>query len=134
MQQIEYFTGKVRYAQTAQVDKYGRYGVNLILNAADIDKYKASGIQRQIKQTDQGPSVEFSRYPAKISRDGKPMQFGPVRIVDKNGEETDLHPQKEDEVVCKVTVYDTEKGKGCILEAIQLKNKEGKADSDERLF
>lgn len=121
-----YFTGKVLFAQTAKLDKFGKYSVTLVLSKDDIAKYNRSGIQKSLKGTDEGPTVTFTRTPTRVNQKTQEVQdFGLVSIVDKNGEPTDLYLLKGDEVVCKVAVYDTQKGKGSTLESVLLLHKEG---------
>lgn len=121
-----FFKGKVDFSSVNVIDKFGKYSMSLLIESDDIAKYQSAGIQGSITATDAGPRVVFSRQPTRVNRkSGEVIQFGPPKIVDKNGNPTDLFVMKGDEVVAKVTTYKTDKGTGCTLESVLLLDKEG---------
>jgi len=121
-----FFRGIVDFSSVNKIDTYGKYSLSLVIAKDDVAKYQSAGIQGTITGTDAGPRVVFSRVPTRVNKKtGELLQFGPPKVIDKNGAETDLFVMKGEEVIVKVAVYDTIKGKGCTLESVMLPNKEG---------
>ena len=120
-----YFKGIVKFASLSRFDQYGKYSLSIVLDTGDIPKYNQSGIQRELKITDDGPVVTFARKPFTVGKDKKPIELGAPKVLDKNGQETDYFVMQGQPVVCKVRTYDTVKGVGCSLESVLLPDKEG---------
>jgi len=121
MTKTVYFEGKCYWAQLNKTDKFGNYSLQLYLDPDGLALYTKLGIQSAVKEDDKGKSIRLKRTPVKIVK-GKPVDFGAPTIFDKNGQ-----PLKEgtligneSTVICKVRVYDTMKGVGSTLEAVQV--------------
>lgn len=116
-----YFEGKCAWAQLSKTDKYDNYSIQLYLDPDGLALYTKLGIQSTVKEDEKGKYVRFKRTPVKIVK-GKPVEFGKVNVFDRDGQ-----PLKEgtligngSTVICKVRVYDTAKGVGTSLEAVQV--------------
>lgn len=121
MAKTAYFEGPCAWAQLHKTDKYDNYSIQLYLDPDGLALYTKLGIQSAVKEDDKGKFVRFKRTPVKIVKQ-KPVDFGKPSIFDRDG-----NPLKEgtligngSKVICKVRVYDTAKGVGCTLEAVQV--------------
>lgn len=121
MSKTVYFEGKCAWAQLNKTDKFGNYSLQLYLDPDGLALFTKLGIQSSVKKDDKGSFVRFKRTPIKIVQ-GKPIDFGAPTVFDKDGQ-----PLKEgiligndSTVICKVKVYDTMKGVGSSLEAVQV--------------
>ncbi len=144
------FTGKAYWARVYQPDTaFGasNYKLDLVLDEPEWDKFKKSGIQKKPRETDNGKSVQFTRPAMKIIK-GEVINYnGPIVLDDAGGVIVDYintdtnkraYSYKTEEknkierrgspiligngstVKVRVSVYDTQKGKGQRLESITV--------------
>lgn len=124
---IFYFTGIAMWAKVQKPDdKYGKYTLDLYLDPPSMDKFKESGLQLKVREGDNGTYVRFSRAEEKfIKGDTVKMGKPEVLLLDaQSGEYATFDGLigNGSEVVCKVAVYNTEKGMGHTLEAVAVDN------------
>lgn len=121
-----YLDGVADFQSLKEVDKYGNHSLKVILEGDDLFKFEHSGSQLSVKRDEEGKaSVVFRRPPSRLTRDKKLLEFGPPKIYDKHGAPTNRYVQKGDRVTVKLSLYDTEKGVGTVLESVILLDKEG---------
>jgi hypothetical protein len=117
-----YVKGKCEWAKLTKPDpKYNNYTINMYLDPESVKVWKESEAQNKTytnKETNE-EYITLRRPDFKLV--GKEvMTFGPVEVLDKDNKPfTDLIGNGS-EVTCKVTVYDTAKGKGTRLEAVRV--------------
>lgn len=112
-----YFKGIAHAAYTKKPNDYGAYTVCLeFSDPEELKKYKKSGIQVEISPENK---VWFRRPAQKLMKN-ELVTLGPPRVVNEAGEDiTDLVGSGS-EVILKVRSYDTIKGVGHTLDAIQV--------------
>ena len=119
-----YLTGKAMWAKLDKPDElYNKYCIDLYLDKGSMKKFKDSGIQVEIKEKDGEEYVRLRRDPDKLF-EGMPEK--PKKLIwNAETEEYDLFPGligNGSIVNCKVSVYDTTKGKGHRLEAVAVED------------
>lgn len=123
MSKTLYFEGKCAWAQLDKPDKFGNYSIQLYLDEDNLALYTKAGIQSAVKEDDKGKFVRFKRVPIRIIK-MKPVEFGTPTVFDKDGKS--LSPGiligNGSDVICKVDVYETAKGVGATLTAVQVLN------------
>jgi hypothetical protein len=126
-----YLSGKSKWTQTKQVDKYGKWGICLYLDPASKEtwlKMKEKGILNEINEDDDGEFIRLRRDQQKTFRDGTTRGFVPIKVLDKQGNPYDGNIGNGSDVTCKVEMYSFKKpfgpglGYGIRLEAIRVDN------------
>ena len=111
------FSGKCMWAQLQKPDpKYDNYKVTLIMDGANLEKLKQSGLQLEPKMTDDGVTVTFRRPSKKLIK-SEIVEFGPPKV---SGNPDNKLVGNGSTVEVDVVVYDTMKGKGHRLEAVKV--------------
>lgn len=108
------FRGKAMWCKCHTPDtKYDRYVVDAYLDEPSFRLFKASGLQLEIRDGDEGKYVKFARPTSKIIKK-ELVKFDPVEVVDENGNKIgpDTLIGNGSVVAFDVVVYDTVKGKG----------------------
>lgn len=131
-----YFKGKVKWAKVYDVpkddvfkDKKGRtitkpaaWSLDLYMDDVSMAAYKKSGIQRKIREDQDGHEfVQFDR-PLKRKMKDEEITLDPPRILDSenNPYEGTARIGNDSVVTICVDVYDSQMGKGSRLEAIRI--------------
>ena len=115
-----YFKGVCKWAKVQAPDnKYKsdekEYSVDMYLDDDSWELFNKSELQLEPREDDDGRYIKFRRGTHKF--DGTPI---PPLTVLHNGVVTKALVGNGSEATCKVIVYDTEKGKGHRLEAINV--------------
>ncbi|MBD3260584.1 MAG: hypothetical protein GF334_02730 [Candidatus Altiarchaeales archaeon] len=118
MTEYHYFKGIARYNRLRQPDDYGNYVIQVEMDEESADKYRNSGIQVAI---DDENKVYFRRPDTKTINK-ELVELGPPMVIDTEGTKLDDLIGQGSEVVVKVRSYDTRKGVGHTLDAIQVRN------------
>lgn len=111
-----YFEGTLEYFRNNRPDDYGNYSIKIKLDDDSLIKYKESGIQVTI---DEENCVFFRRPDSKVINK-ELVELGPAIVVDTDGNELKKLPGKGSKIVAKVRSYNTVKGVGHTLDAIQV--------------
>lgn len=119
-----YLSGTCKWAKVVEPDKkYNKYSIDLFMDADNWDKFKKSGAQLKIRDTDSGEQfVTFSRPVATLGRDGKLREHGAPLVLNSAGEPIKDLVGNGSKVTVKLDVYDTPKGKGTRLEAVRVED------------
>lgn len=142
--QTYYFTGKCKWAKLAEPDEFRgqeKYKINLYLDKKGLRELNESGARLEVQEDTDGKYVRFSRPVRKKMKD-EMVELGPPWVLeDKEGEEADFEKPERigngSTVTCKVSVYDTQMGKGHTLEAVRvdtLVEYTGETEPTERKF
>lgn len=123
---VYYFRGTCKYAKVYEPDenfdkKTKSYKINMYLDDASWDLFDQSGIQleKRLDKNEDTRYVIFKRAEF-MMRKGNYEKLDPPSVINNDGESiTDLIGNGST-VVCKVTVYDTLRGKGHRLEAVKV--------------
>jgi len=115
-----YLKGTCKWAKMAKPDpKYNNYTINLYPDAASVALWKQSEAQTAFKTDEDGDYLVLRRPDFKLM--GKEIvTYGPPEVLSKDNKEFSDLIGNGSEVICKVTVYDTAKGKGTRLEAVRV--------------
>lgn len=121
--------GKCEWAQVYKPSqKYDNYSIVVYPDARGLKDLKASGISVRPKQNDEGEtSYTFRRPNSKKVKDDI-VEFGKPRVYLRNDEDEkgyvdfDKPIGNGSEVIAKIALYDTQKGKGHRLEAVLVLN------------
>jgi len=122
-----YLSGTCKWAKLAKPDeKYNRYAINLYMDTKSEDVFKKSGMQNEVKKDKDGLAFISLGRPLEKLMKGEVVKFGPPVVLNVSN---DPYPEDDlpligngSEVTCKVSVYDTMKGKGHRLEAVRIDN------------
>lgn len=123
-----FFTGTAKWAKFKTPDKYGKYSLDLYMDKENLDQYKKSGIQSQVKADDDGAFVSFKRLHEQVIK-GENVEWGPPKVVLLEGKDDEGKPVytsfdglvgNGSVVTCRVLVYDGARGKGQRLEAVGI--------------
>jgi len=125
--QTYYFTGTCKWPKLAKPDEFRgqeKYKINLYLDKKGLRDLNESGSRLEVRTDDDGKYVTFSRPVSKKIKD-ETVELGPPWILEvKDGEEVDFDSPERigngSTVTCKVSVYDTQMGKGHTLEAVRV--------------
>lgn len=117
-----YLRGKAKWAQLTSPDKeYDNFKINLYLDDDSKAIFAESGLQLTPKTDEDGEYVVFRRPNYKqIKKDL--VHFGAPNVIDTEGRPVNQLVGNGSEVVIKVVVYDSKKGKGHRLETVQVTN------------
>jgi hypothetical protein len=114
------FSGKCKWPKLDKVSQYGKYEINLYLDAKSQKEYAKAGCQGKMREDDDGSFVVLRREPHRIF-DGELKDMGKPKLVNTEG--VPLDPRilgNGSEVVCEVACYDTQKGIGTRLESVTV--------------
>lgn len=121
-----YFDGPVKWAkvQPQQLDrKYNKYSINVYLDDVNLERFKESGSQTEIKTDDDGTYVQFKRDNQKLIK-GELVEFGVPEVFLKDDQGKDKRFEgnigNDSVVTVKVAIYDGAKGKGSRLESVRI--------------
>lgn len=95
------FTGKAFWAKVYKPDEFmgvTRWTLNLYLDEANLKLYKELGIQKKIKEDENGKFFPAQRLTQKLIN-GKMVHFTPPIIRDKNGEFLVSYVDEEGKIV-----------------------------------
>lgn len=119
-----YVTGKAKWARVfeSQMDtKYGeKFHITVYPDEASLINLKTSGSRLEIKEDEEGKFVKFSRDNRRTFKEREEV-LGPPRVVHKV---EDKYPPFDkiigngSTVTCRLSIYDSSKGKGTRLEAV----------------
>lgn len=105
-------------------DKYQKFSIDVFLDEESWGVFDASGLLLEPKEDDEGNRfVRFSRKVEKMIK-GDIVKLGPPKVVDDENEPWDdgINIGNDSEVTVRVSVYDTQRGKGHTLEAVRVDN------------
>lgn len=118
MSKIYKFAGKCKWAKVHKVDpKYQQYTIDVYLDEPSMALYKQSGCQMKIKENEDGEFVTFRRAHQQLIKQDL-VEFGKPTVIDREGKTITENVGNGSDVVVKVEVYDSQKGKGHRLEAV----------------
>lgn len=111
-----YFKGTVAWAKIKNPDlKYECYSIDLFLDEESMQMFKDSGLQLQVKETDDGKYIRLRRNLTRKSKDAGIIDNGPPQVLLKDGDTYkpfDEFIGNGSTVVAKVRAYDGKRGKG----------------------
>lgn len=124
---VHYFRGKAKWAQLGlgpkpeeNADKeYEAWKMNLYFDEDSMAEFRDSGIRLTIKEDDDGRYVTFRRPFSKKIGD-ELVKFEAPAVKTKEGEPFTNYLGNGSDVIIKVLSFDTRKGKGHRLEAVQV--------------
>jgi hypothetical protein len=117
-----YFSGIAKWAMLKSVDpEYKNYKIVLYPDDSSWEKFAEAKLQLVPKEDADGKYINLRRPETKDIK-GKIVNFGPPEVIDANGKPVDQLVGNGSTVTCKVTVYDTRRGKGHRLEAVRVDN------------
>jgi hypothetical protein len=120
-----YLKGKSAWAKIKNPDKeYECYSVDLFLDGESKILFKDSGLQLKVKSTEDGDYIRLRRPLQKNFKDKGVVDNGPPQVLLKNAD-GDYTPFDDfigngSEIICKVRVYDTNRGKGHELTVVAI--------------
>lgn len=102
-------------------DEAGVYHMDFYpANEGELRKLLDAGFKSRPKEDEDGKFVKLKRkHEAQMGKEL--VSLGPPKIIDKDGNETDVLPGNGSKVTVKVVLYDTAKfGKGSRLETVRI--------------
>lgn len=115
-----YLRGTAKWPQLVKPDEeYDNFKVNLYMDKESMALFKESGLQLTPKTDEDGEYVVFRRPNYKQIKN-ELVHFGPPKVIDKDGLPVTELIGNGSEIVVKVVVYDSKKGKGHRLEGVQV--------------
>lgn len=115
-----YLRGKAKWAQLFKPDQeYDNFKINMYLDDSSWALFDEAQLQLEPKTDEDGKYVVFRRPNYKQMKK-ELVHFGAPKVVDKDGAPFIETVGNGSEVVIKVLVYDSKKGKGHRLEAVQV--------------
>jgi hypothetical protein len=116
---IYYFKGTCKWAKVHKPDeKYGNYEINLYMDPKSWELFNKSGLRLETREDEDGEYICFRRPQRKLIK-GDLVEFDPPVVI-FNDEKTDKLIGNGSTVTIKVSVYDTQKGKGHRLEKVRV--------------
>lgn len=103
-----FLQGKVKWAHTKRLNKYGKWTCTLYPNAESLTIVKdliEQGIKNELNKDDDGYFIAFSRPPEKTDRTGRKFSLTPVEVVDKDGRLFDGYVGNGSDCTLKLEVY-----------------------------
>lgn len=121
---IIYFSGEIKWAKVKQPDpKFDVYTLDLYLDEDSLSKFKLSGLGLKLRTDDNGEYIKLRRKVSKVVK-GEVVDNGPpaVLLKDEGGDykKFDGLIGNGSTGVCKVRVYDTQKGPGHELVTVAI--------------
>lgn len=116
-----YLTGKIKWPRLVRPDpKFDNWGVNIYLDKKSQTAFDESGLQLSIKTDEDGEFIKVSRAVQKQIK-GELVVFEAPKVIDKEGQALNGDTVGNgSRCTVKVAVFDTKKGKGHRLEAVQV--------------
>lgn len=114
------FTGKCKWAKVypgQEDEKYGHFGINFY--PANVEEFKATGVQLKPRQDDDGTFFVLRRQPVKLIK-GKLAELGAPVVLDSGNNAFNQPIGNGSTVTVEIAVYDTQKGKGHRLEKVRV--------------
>ena len=123
---IYYFSGTCKWAKvhesTPTYDKKGmEWSISMYLDDNGWAQFEKSGLELKVRTDDDGKFVNFKRPTKKLIKD-ELVEFESPIVVDANNMPVTKLIGNGSEVIAKVSVYDTTKGKGHRFEGIRVVN------------
>lgn len=116
---IWYLSGKVAWLKR-EPDKYGKYTVDMYLDPESQSKYDESGLKlKERVDKDGNKYYQFYRRALGMIK-GQAVEFGPPDLLDKDNNGIEVSVGNGSTATLKVSVYDSQNGKGHRVEAIRL--------------
>ena len=122
-----YFKGKAFWTKIKNPDtKYECYCLDLHFDEESLALFKDSGLQLKLKETEDGAVyVRLRRSLTRVTKDKGVIDIGPPQVLIKDG--TDYKPFDDfigngSDVITKVRVYETSRGKGHELVVVAIEN------------
>jgi len=123
-----YFKGKAFWAKIKNPDlKYECRSLDLHFDDESYQMFKDSGLQLKVKETEDGSSYVRLRRPlTRVTKDKEVIDVGPPQVLLKN-DAGDYVPFDDfigngSDVIAKVRVYETSRGKGHELVVVAIDN------------
>lgn len=122
-----YLKGKAFWAKIKNPDvTYECYSIDLSMDEDSMILFKDSGLQLKVKENEaQGEYIRLRRAMTKNTKKNGVVDMGPPQVLLKDGENYkpfDGLIGNGSDVVCKVRVYDTARGKGHELAVVAIDN------------
>lgn len=122
-----YFRGKGYWAKIKNPDlTYECYSIDLSLDNESFDMFKDSGLQLKVKENEaQGEFIRLRRPLTKNTKKNGVVDMGPPQVLLKDGDTYkpfDGLIGNGSEIVAKVRVYDTARGKGHELVVVAIED------------
>lgn len=122
-----YFRGKANWAKIKNPDvAYECYSVDLILDDDSKGLFKDSGLQLKVKTTEDGGNyIRLRRPMTKTFKDKGVVDNGPPQVLLRDGKDYkpfDGFIGNGSEIIAKVRVYDTSRGKGHELTVVAIED------------
>lgn len=113
---IYYFRGGINWAKVHKPDqKYDIYTLDLYLDDESTQMFKDSGLQLKVREGEEGSFIKLRRPTTRVSA-GDVISNGPPEVLVRNDagefEAFSGNIGNGSTGVCKVRVYDTDRGKG----------------------
>ena len=103
------FRGKVKWPKVYQLNKYGKWTLDLYPDADSLDKFKALKVKNHLKKDEDGYYFSVSR-PPQVSVRGKIFALTAPIVLDKNNIPTTVAIGNGSDVTVKVDYYSYRKG------------------------
>ena len=117
---ILYVTGKAKWARLNKPDaKFNTYTLDLYLEDDELARFTRSGAQNEVRSGEDGKFIKLRRPCVKLVK-GEARQYGPPEVIDAKGQPVTCDIGNGSVVTCKLSIYDTVKGKGTRLEAVRV--------------
>ena len=125
MSKIVYLTGRINWAKVQTPDeKYDVYTLDLYPDDESWVKFRESGMQLKEREGDEGSYIKLRRPTSKKVR-GELVDMGKPGVFLVDGEKYNPFAGlvgNGSEGICKVRVYETDKGPGHELQALAITN------------
>jgi len=121
---IVYLRGTALWSNLTEVDKFGNFGTNLILDDESLALFRNLKVKAKTKIDEKSGKqyVRINRKQYRTDKDGERHDNGPIKIVDKEGNDHPDNIGNGSTIVCKLIVYDTQAGRGMRLEAVMVED------------
>lgn len=119
-----YFSGTVNWAKPDVVSKFGKYTLDLYLDSESQKKYIDSKLRLKDRADKEGAAfITLSRAESTTSMKGVTKAWGPIPVLDKDGQPFAGKIGNGSSVTVKVDVYDTTTGtKGHRVTGLRVDN------------
>lgn len=119
----EFLKGKVKYAHTKRLSKYGKWSVVLYPDEpslAIVKRLIEEGIKNELKKDDDGYYITFGRPPEKLDRQGRRYTLEPVVVIDNEGRVFDGYIGNNSDCGVKIETYGGTTPQGSKYKAARL--------------
>lgn len=115
-----YLKGTAKWAKVFKPDEeYDNFTINVYMDEASRKLFAEAGLQLTPKEDEDGEFVTFRRPNYKQIKN-ELVHFGAPQVIDEQGVPVTTPIGNGSEVVVKVIVYDSKKGKGHRLDGVQV--------------